>query len=138
MEKVATALALLFILFASCCVTTENSKTLILFPNFECSKNVNCAGNKVVGKKGTSFELNYSVPSKYEGWKVKCYCYKFNNVTHPLAGKICGGYGVVKNGKAITKGWEIDFESGNKMEFKCYLEKEEKKELETLIIVESK
>ena len=61
----------------------------------------------------------------------------FNNQTHPLSGKICGDYGFVKEGKAIMKGWVIDFEEGNSMSFKCFLEEDGKKEFEVRITVVS-
>jgi len=129
-------LLLLIILLLVGCI--EEVSVLPKFEmKFECSPNVNCTNGKVIGKKGETFTLNYTVPKKYENWKVNCYCSMFNNQTHPLSGKICGGYGFVKGGKAITKGWVIDFEEGNSMSFKCFLEKNEKKEFEVEITIVS-
>ena len=38
---------------------------------FECSPNVNCTDGEVIGGKGETFTLNYTVPAKYEGMEGK-------------------------------------------------------------------
>ena len=43
----------------------------------------------------------------------------------------------MKNGKAVTEGWVVDFEEGSNMTFKCFLERGEKKEFEVEITVVS-
>ncbi len=102
-----------------------------------CSGNVSCWKNIVYGEKYARFNITIPVSEKFNGWRVQCYCEKFNNEEHPLKGKVCGGYGIVKDGNATITGWEIDFDPGNNMTFSCWLERNEKKKFLTKIVVVS-